>query len=270
MNRTFVVTKTSARNVVKLSALAFALGTAVIAQGAAGPRRPAKPLLLEPKDRVLVQRAFFPFGEALRLYACVVGAPAGIHYAYDLETGALLSVWRGPFADVSELWAGRSLSQTARPAGGELALSAKPAFALFPNRLLEYPKIWPEQPLALYASQGYELEPDGQPVFLANLEYLTIRDRIAPSADGRGLTRRLEFGGELSPWETWLLLGEADAIAPLPDGSGWSAGEGGWTVEWPAGSPHQPVVRTESGRQLLALKIEPGNLAQPVAYTLTW
>lgn len=251
--------------------LAMIMGALLAGAGAVEAHAQAgnEPLLLEPKDRVLVQRGFFPFRESLRLYACVVGTPPGIHYAYDLESGALLSVWRGPFADVSGMWGGRSLSQTAQPAGEEWILSGRPALALFPNRLLEYPKVWPDQPAPLYRSQGYELEPDGQPVFLASFEALEIRDRIAPSEDGRGLTRRLDFGGRLSPWETWLLLGEAEEITAKPGRSGWTA-KAGWTIEWPADSPHRPVIRPEGERQLLAVRIEPDNLPTPVVYTVTW
>jgi hypothetical protein len=57
------------------------------------PRAPSAPMLLVSKDRVIVQRGFVPVDDTLRLYACVVGTPAGVHYAYDLQTGALLSLW---------------------------------------------------------------------------------------------------------------------------------------------------------------------------------
>src|SRR5688500_3786478 len=171
--------------------------------GPAGYSAPAPaPIIVAPKDRVLLQRGFGPVDGALRLYACVVGTPAGLHYAYDLETGALLSAWRGPFADMVEIWGPRARNQTARPAGQEVFLTGKSLLGLFPNRqMIEFPKAWPTQPAPLYASRGYELEDDGQPVFLATLEQLSIRDRIAPSADTRTLTRRLEFSGQLSPWE---------------------------------------------------------------------
>jgi len=86
--------------------------------GPAGYSAPAPaPIIVAPKDRVLLQRGFVPVDGALRLYACVVGTPAGLHYAYDLETGALLSVWRGPFADMVEIWGPRARNQTALPAG---------------------------------------------------------------------------------------------------------------------------------------------------------
>jgi hypothetical protein len=253
--------------------LCFWVVIALLAAGARAQDEPpvrqatVAPMLLTPKDRVLLVRGFVPGERALRLYACVVGTPAGVHYAYDFETGALLSVWRGPFADVAEINGPRPRSETARPAGPEIALTAKPLLAQFPNRMMiAYPKTWPVQPAPLYKSEGYDLERDGQPVFLARLEDLVIRDRIAPSAGGRGLERRLEFSGQLSPWETWLLLAEADKIGPVA--GGWT--DGRWTIAWPADSVHKPTTRREGSRQQLVLRLEPGKLGEPVIYTIQW
>ena len=253
--------------------LAMLLGFA----GAAGaaepppPRAAVPPILVTPKDRVLLQRGFVPVNGALRLYACVVGTPAGVHYAYDFETGALLSVWRGPFVDMVEIWGARARNHTAMPAGTETPLSSRPLLAFFPNRTMtSYPKAWPAQPEGLYAGRGYELESNGQPVFLARCEDLMVRDRIAPTAGGKALQRRLEFSGQLSPWETWLLLAEADHIEAAERDRMWKAQAPLWTIEFPPNSPHRPVVRMDGGRALLVLRLTAANLATPVAYSIHW
>jgi hypothetical protein len=138
MNRDFVRERRHVTAVVVV--LFLAVPTARSAE--APPTRPAPaPILVTPQDRVLLQRGFVPIDGALRLYACVVGTPAGVNYAYDFETGALLSVWRGEFADLVELWGPRARNQTARPAGREIVLSAKPLLAQFSNRtMIEFPK----------------------------------------------------------------------------------------------------------------------------------
>jgi hypothetical protein len=237
---------------------------------ASAPARPAaSPLLVSPQDRVLLQRGFVPVEGALRLYACAVGSPAGNHYAYDLASGALLAVWRGDFLDLSQMWGPRAFDQTAQPAAPAVTLSVRPLLALFPNRLLTFPQAWPDKPAPLYASRGYELESDGQPVFLATFEELHLRDRIASSADGQGLTRRLEFSGRASPWHTWLLLGEADVIVERKNGREWAA-DGSWTIEWRAGAPHRPQVRAAGARQQLVVRLEKDHLSQPVVYTVRW
>jgi hypothetical protein len=221
---------------------------------------------------VVLQRGFVAVDGALRLYACVVGTPAGVHYAYDLESGALLSVWRGDFADLVEMWGPRARNQTARPAGEEVAITAKPFFAQFPDRMMiEFPKAWPTQPAPLYASAGYELEKDGRPIFLATLETLAVRDRIEPDAARGGLKRTLEFSGRLPEWQTWVVLAEADAIAAGAEGTSWTAGAGGrWKIEFAPGAPHTPIIRTESGRQLLVVRLNEKSVGQPLSYRITW
>jgi hypothetical protein len=149
-------------------------------------------------------------------------------------------------------------------------LTAKPLLAQFPDRMMiEYPKAWPTQAAALYASAGYELEKDGQPVFLANFEDLRLRDRIAPKADGRGVTRTIEFSGRLPEWQTWLLLGEADRI-DSKSSQRWSAAPRGWTIELPEKSVHRPTVRSEGNRQLLAVRLDRAALREPLTYSITW
>ncbi|MES2695146.1 MAG: family 16 glycoside hydrolase [Verrucomicrobiota bacterium] len=233
---------------------------------ATAPKQPRQ-LLVPVKDRTVVQRGFVPFDPRKRLYAASVGTPAGVHYAYDFEAGTLLRAWRGGFVDTLPMWDGRGNDQTAKPAGPALTFNAKPSVAL-----IEYAADgdWPDQPDALFSSQGYVLEADGQPVFLSTLSDLSIRDRIAPVAEGRGLTRTLQFKGRLPSWSTWVLLAEADTITRQPDGSGWIVGDREWYIDWPAGAPRQPVLRTVAGRQQLAVPLTGSTLEQPVTYSLVW
>jgi hypothetical protein len=224
-------------------------------------------LIVEPKDRVLLQRGFVPFEPRKRLYAAAVGTPAGVHFAYDFETGALLHVWRGSFVDTFQMWDGRGNDQTAKPAGPSLTFNGKPAIAL-----IEYAANgdWPDQPESLWSSQGYSLETDGTPVFLASLSELAIRDRIAPVAEGRGLSRTLQFKGKLPSWSAWVLLAEADTITPQPDGQGWIIGQREWYLDWPADAAQTAVVRTVNGKQQLAVPLTNPTLEKPVRYSIVW
>lgn len=227
----------------------------------------AKQLLVHAKERVVLQRGFVPFEPRKRLYAASVGTPEGIHYAYDFETAAVLRVWRGAFADTFEMWDGRGNNQLAKPAGPTLTFNGKPAIAL-----LEYPQSgdWPDEPEPLWSSQGYTLEPNGQPVFLASLADLTVRDRIAPALEGRGLARTLQCGGRLPSWSAWVLLAEAATITRQPDGAGWIIGDREWYLDWPAGNVHQPIVRSRHGRQQLVVPLTAARLEAPINYTIVW
>src|SRR5262249_29365708 len=108
-------------------------------------------LLVEPKDHVLLQRAFIPFDPRKRLYAAAVGTPAGVHFTYDFETGSILHAWRGGFVDTYQMWDGRGNDQTAKPVGPVLTFSGKPTVAL-----IEYAANgdWPDQPEPLWSSHG--------------------------------------------------------------------------------------------------------------------
>ena len=236
----------------------------------ARPGRGTRPglLAIEPtENRVRLQRSFVPFEPKKRLYAINVGTPAGVNFSYDIETGALLRAWRGNFLDTYEMWHERGENQLAKPTGPAITFGGKPAVAL-----VEFPLAggWPEQADAMQASQGYTLEADGLPVFLATLSGTTIRDRIAPTADGRGLARTLTVGGKLTDWTTWVLLAEADMITPQPGGAGWIIGDREWYLDWPAKSAHTPIVHTRGGKQQLVVRIGKAALDAPINYSLVW
>jgi hypothetical protein len=227
----------------------------------------AKQVLVEPKDRILVQRGFVPFEPRKRLYAASVGTPAGVHYAYDFETGSILRAWRGSFLNTADMWEGRGNDQTARADGPALTFHGKPTIAL-----IEYAQNgdWPERPESLWTSQGYVLEGGDQPVFLSRLADMTIRDRIAAAPEGRGLTRTITLSGKLTSWSGWVLLAESTSITPQPDGSGWIIGEREWYLDWPAGAARRPVVRTINGKQQLAVPLTAAALEKPIGYTIVW
>ena len=229
--------------------------------------RAGRQLLIEPpKDRVRVQRSFVPFEPKKRLYAINVGTPEGIHYAYDFETGTILRAWRGHFLDTFEMWDGRGENQIAKAAGPALTFNAKPTVALLERSSYD----WPDAPEALWNSQGYLLEPDGQPVFLATLASLTVRDRIAPTSDGRGLVRKLDITGPNTEWETWVLLAEADRITPQPDSNGFIVGDRAYYIDVPADATAKPIVRTRNGRQQLVVPVPGKNANKSITYTISW
>jgi hypothetical protein len=247
-----------------------ALGTSAnsTSGGPRGAAANAKTILLEPTEgRVRMQRGFVPFEPKKRLYATSVGTPAGQHFAYDLETGSVLRVWRGAWLDTVDMWESRGEPQLAKPTGPSLTLSSKPTVAFIDN-----PKTagWPETADAMQSSQGYILEADGLPVFLSKLSDLSIRDRLAPSIEGRGLERRLEFKGSLPSWETQVLLAEAGSITPQPGGKGWIIGDREYYIDWPAGAAQQPTIRTVGDKQLLVVRLARSTLEAPLSYSLVW
>jgi hypothetical protein len=215
---------------------------------------------------VRLQRSFVPYEPRKRLYAINVGTPAGIHYAYDFKSGAVLRVWRGSFLNTIEMWDNRGEAQLGRPAGPALTLNANPTFAILDQTKSD----WLSTPEESWSSQGYRLEADGQPVFLNQLGALRVSDRIAPSTDGRGLTRTINLTGANTGWETWVLLAESDQITPQADGRGYIVGDHAYYLDLPADSTVQPVIRKRNGRQQLAVYISDYAIEKPIVYTLVW
>jgi hypothetical protein len=225
-----------------------------------------KPIVVEvPADRTILQRAFIAFPPVKRLYAAAVGTPAGVHFAYDLERGALLRAWRGGFVDAAEMWYERGESQLAKPLGATIDFTGKAGVAVLETAAADG---WPETPGALYASEGYRLERDGTPVFLATLASLRFSDVFAPAAEGVGLTRTVTVEGTAASWAAFVLLAEADVITPAP--GGWVIGDRQHYIDWPEASPHRPVVVTARGRQRLVVPVGGKNPTAPVSYTLVW
>lgn len=231
-------------------------------------RRPgsAQQLLIQPDERVRLQRGFVPYEPKKRLYAISVGTPAGTHYAYDFETGAILRVWRGSFVDAFEMWDGRGEPQLAKSAGPAITLNAKPAIALLERAADE----WPDAPEPLWSSNGYTLDREGQPTFFGKLASLNVTDRIAPTPDGHGLTRTINLKGNNTSWQTWVLLAEAATITPQPGGSGFVVGDREYYIDLPADSAVRPFVRTHGDHQQLVLPVSAAGIAKPIVYTLLW
>ncbi|MEO7412475.1 MAG: family 16 glycoside hydrolase [Opitutaceae bacterium] len=231
-------------------------------------RRPgnAPQLLVQPEDRIRLQRSFVPYEPKKRLYAISVGTPAGAHYSYDFETGAILRVWRGNFLDAFEMWEGRGEPQLAKPAGPALTLTAKPTIALLERATSE----WPDAAEPLWSSNGYTLESDGQPTFAAKLATLDITDRVAPTADGRGLTRTINLKGTNTSWQTMVLLAEAPTITAQPDGLSFIVGDRDYYIDLPADSAVRPFVRNRGDHQQLVVPVTAAGITKPIIYTLLW
>lgn len=236
--------------------------------GKKAARKAQEQIVLTVGDRVRLQRGFVPFQPYKRLYACSVGTPEGVNYAYDLASFSLLRVWRGGFIDTTEMWQERGVSQLAKPAGPSLTLTGAPGIAL-----LETPDSdgWPVQPSPLFSSQGYHLEADGTPVFRASLAQLQLTDRVTPLKEGTGLTRTVKFEGSLPGWSCFLLLAESDRITSAgKDRSGFIVGDREWYLDFPKDSVHTPLVLPRSDRQWLVLQLTKANLDQPVTYSIVW
>jgi hypothetical protein len=226
------------------------------------PRQRTIPV--EATDRVRLQRTFVPLPRSRRLYACFVGSPAGVHYAYDLESAALIGVWRGGFFEGRDLWHERAEDQEAHPAGPGFMIEGRPLLFQFGDHDVR----WPDRPPPTSASTGYRLEADGQPVFLYTFSGVNAEDRLAALADGSGVTRTLKFSGKPREKDMWALLVESSALTPQP-GGGYLVGDREYYIDWPKDSPVRPLVRREGDRVQLLVKV-PVSGTREFTYNLVW
>ena len=146
--------------------------------------RVPKPLKIDPKDdEPEMIRAFVNYEGEKRTHVISVGDPARINYSYDLNSGALLKVWRGGFADMSQAWVGRGPSQ--------LLLPQEMSISLTENVIVtKDEQSYPEESTGLNY-KGYSIDKSGRPTFRYEVSGAEFEDAYSPSSDGTGLVRSL-------------------------------------------------------------------------------
>lgn len=231
-------------------------------QTAAGPMRGPPPLLVEPEAEPVVLRGFMLHNGVPRTHAIAVGDGSGIHYSYDLASGAILHLWRGPFVDASAMWRGRGESQLAQPMGSVISLSGEPTLA----RLRLASNDWPAtiEESHEFRPLGYTLDAAGRPSFRYRLGAAEVEDRIRPLEDGSGLSRELLIRGGR---DLYVQLGVADRIIQLDDGT-YLVGDNGYYVV-PRGDT-RPFIRAMEGRLDLIVPVPTTDDETRVAYDILW
>ena len=154
--------------------------------------RSREALIVETDDRPYLLRSFLNFPNARiydytqkRTHVINVGEAEGPHYSYDLQTGALLQVWRGGFVDASEMWNDRGEPQVVRALGPAIFFDGRPQWA-------EAANAWPDSAQDL-RHRRYELDDAGRPTFFFNFGTAgEVSDRLLPTPEG--LERTLTNG----------------------------------------------------------------------------
>ncbi|MEO0733082.1 MAG: PA14 domain-containing protein [Bacteroidota bacterium] len=230
----------------------------------------ATPLAIETDEDPYLLRSFlnFPPGKMYeespkRTHVVSVGEAEGPHYSVDLQTGALLQVWRGDFADVHDMWMGRGEPQVMRPLGPARIFDGSPQWAT------SISDPWPEPPTIQnreenggYAAdeddflhRSHQLDADGRPTFHYEFSDRAVTDKIVPA--GKGLLRELTNAGasaytqlaagteitELAPGEFALRGPGAKLTIESYDGSGLTIQRGNGMARLLAEVPNNGHVR---------------------------
>ena len=195
-------------------------------------------------------------GEKLS-HTIAVGTPKGIHYIYDLETGNLVSAWRGDFIDATPMWHRRG-NGSFRPNGLPVWTFLNQPFAELSSLEAPFPDI---KNVEDFTPKGYQIDKESKlPIFQYNYKDNKVTQAIRPASDNASLLAEITFSkSDLS--NHYFKLAEG-TITSLPDGS-YKVNED-YYLEITSNQP--PMLRNINNIQELVVPITGSSLT----YKMIW
>ncbi len=124
-------------------------------------------------------RSFLNFNETKLTKVISVGTPEKIHYSFDLDNGSLLQVWKGKFADVTQMWHERGEPQLLYTSGLLTVLNNEIPFFEINNEAQTKTDVYTE-----FINAGYDLDENGVPIYTYNWKNASFTQKFSPSYDG--------------------------------------------------------------------------------------
>ena len=145
-----------------------------------------------PMNQVRRIRSFvqMPGEKTKRTHSMSVGSPTRIHYTVDLDQMALLQVWKGDFANATEMWYERGEPQLLTPLGETVLMPGQTPLMVLANESAAWPDSASENTLQY---KGMKVDKQGTPTMEYKLAGTTVVDALKP--DGDALTRTLTLTG---------------------------------------------------------------------------
>jgi hypothetical protein len=232
---------------------------------------PVEPLELTVRSTPVIQRGFLTHQGKVNRYAISVGTPSGINYAYDLTTLNLLTLWRGQFLDVSNMWVERGEPQLQIPLGATLELVNTPALL----DLTSNDKKWVDTVSVdenIYAQRGYRINERGLPVFMYSYQGNTIEDYVDANDDVNGIQRTITVNFDKATDVLQFLLGRGKQIESFANGD-YAMNDQEYYIRIASGTDANQltIVESEDGTQELRLLLN-ANAGQTLTfkYSLIW
>ncbi len=148
------------------------------------PGPPPTPLIVEAKSVAEMTRGYIQYKDTVKTHALSVGDPRGIHYTYDLATGSLILGWKGIFADVTNMWHSRGITQLLIPGNTAIEFDEGPVLGSMKG------DSWKGKDNYLF--KKYVVNEKEQPTFYSVYGKVTITDSIVPSdSEFPGLNRTI-------------------------------------------------------------------------------
>ena len=223
------------------------------------PDLPPIPLVeVEPGDKTLVQRSFMMLGNKKLTHVASVGMTGGLNFAYNLQQGSLVKIWRGKFLSATQMWHERGEPQTAEALGVPVPMNNKFPLALLPDKNAAFPDSLLAQDLKY---KGYRLEKrdiagetQQYPGFMYEYQGLRVQDIATPANQSEGILRQISWEGELQPGrQMYALLAEGAAIRDI--GANRFLVDGRYYVLTFPTAGNQPFIRESKGVQQLVMAV---------------
>lgn len=207
------------------------------------------PIVVE-ASQTPVFRSFMDLPGGKRVvHAVSVGNNSKVHYTYDMDTGALLQVWRGGFLDATPMWFSRG-DGSSRPLGavqrfGEPLLSVA--------KLSSQQSAWKADTVGTsFRSTGYRLEAEDQPVFLYKIHGCEVSDAILALDNGEGISREITVKG--SSKDLYFRLAEGSAIVESQRGL-YTVDDNAYYLRLDDTANSKPFVRDIDGKKQLLVPV---------------
>lgn len=216
-----------------------------------------------PETKSQLVRSFvqMPGERTKRTHSLSVGSPSGYHYTLDLNQMALLQVWKGDFANVTEMWYERGEPQLLRPMGTTIHLPAQPALAVLTNEATAWPDSLTESTLQY---KGLTIDKQGAPTISYELAGLRVTDAIRVESDA--LVRTLSLTG--APDGTAYCRIAAGSLAEEASKGLYAVNDRSYYIRF---DPKAKVkLRQRNGKQELLLPVAMKNGAGSVQYTIVF
>jgi hypothetical protein len=121
-------------------------------------------------------------------HAINVGTPDNLHFSYDLQTGALVQIWKGLFLNTTPMWDNRG-DGSSKPLGAKIWLETKPVVALGNGSAAVLDSLTDE---VAFRALGYDVDGRNMPTFRYQIHSATVEDAIRPEENGKYFSRTIE------------------------------------------------------------------------------
>lgn len=223
--------------------------------------RIVNPIIINPENKPYLLRSFLSYGKTMITHAISVGSPNQLNYSYDLKRGALLQVWRGQFADATDLWYERGEPyQRILPLGSLIQLSDAPSLAVLQDAATT---AWPESAsFDDVVSKGYTLDAQRMPSFRYSLQGADVTDKVTING-ASGITRTITVAN--APAQSFHRIISAKTIKLVKKGVYLAEDK---SIYITVNEKAKLVTRTVGDQQELLIPVD--NTNATVTYSLIW